>query len=127
MGNIRQLAPGEVAPSGLPDVHGVAHRLKPADVAKLTDMEHEYRWAEQLLVSVSATVCVSLVPVRYLSRGSPTLHVHGFLPGHIYRQSALLISACTAQAAGGGCRAEFRCGSQPNQSCSVRVPGLALY
>ncbi len=48
MGNIRQLAPGEVAPSGLPDVHGVAHRLKPADIAKLTDMEHEYRWPLKL-------------------------------------------------------------------------------
>ena len=46
MGNIRRLAPGEVAPSGLPDVHGVVHRLRPADLAKLTDMEHEYRcWA----------------------------------------------------------------------------------
>ena len=54
MGNIRQLAPGEVAPSGLPDVHGVAHRLKPSDVAKLTDMEHEYRWQAQLLCTMSA-------------------------------------------------------------------------
>ena len=44
MGNIRQLAPGEVGPSGLLDVHGVAHRLRPMDLAKLTDMEHEYRW-----------------------------------------------------------------------------------
>ena len=43
MGNIRQLAPGEAGPSGLSDVHGVAHCLRPVDMAKLTDMEHEYR------------------------------------------------------------------------------------
>ena len=66
MGNIRQLAPGEHGPSGLPDVHGVAHRLKPVDVAKLTDMEHEYRWPEQLLATVSAILCVALLPVRRL-------------------------------------------------------------
>ncbi len=57
MGNIRQLAPGEVAPSGLPDVHGVAHRLKPADIAKLTDMEHEYRWPEQPLAIGIPSAC----------------------------------------------------------------------
>ena len=45
MGNIMQLAPGETGPSGLRAVHGVAHRLRPADFAKLTDMEHEYRYA----------------------------------------------------------------------------------
>ena len=44
MGNVRRRAPGEVAPSGLSDVHGVAHCLRPADLAKLTDMEHEYRY-----------------------------------------------------------------------------------
>ena len=41
MGNLVPLAEGEAAPSGLPAVHGVAHRLRPADFAKLTNMEHE--------------------------------------------------------------------------------------
>ena len=70
MGNIRQLAPGEVAPSGLPDVHGVAHRLNPADMAKLTDMEHEYRWPDYSL----ATVVENL------------LHIIGSSPSPLMRQ-----------------------------------------
>jgi len=32
-------------PSGMDAVHGVAHRLKPADLARLTNMEHEYLYA----------------------------------------------------------------------------------
>lgn len=43
MGNLMPVAEGEEVPSGMDAVHGVVHRLKPADFAKLTNMEHEYR------------------------------------------------------------------------------------
>ena len=42
MGNLMRLGEGEAAPSGMTAVHGVAHRLRPTDFAKLTNMEHEY-------------------------------------------------------------------------------------
>lgn len=48
MGNLVRVAEGEAAPSGMDAVHGVVHRLKPADMAKLTNMEHEYRRACKL-------------------------------------------------------------------------------
>lgn len=50
MGNLMPVGEGEAAPSGMDAVHGVVHRLRPADFAKLTNMEHEYRCAvlEQL-------------------------------------------------------------------------------
>lgn len=43
-GNLVPLAPGETSPAGLGAVHGVLHRLSPADYGKLACMEHEYRW-----------------------------------------------------------------------------------
>ena len=43
MGNLVQVAEGEAAPSGMDAVHGVVHRLKLSDVAKICNMEHEYR------------------------------------------------------------------------------------
>ena len=43
MGNIVELN-GGVGTSGLRECHGVAHRVKPHDYARLTGMEHEYRF-----------------------------------------------------------------------------------
>ena len=49
MGNIMEGAHGhgEASRNGQPGggVHGVLHRLKPLDLARLTHMEHEYRSA----------------------------------------------------------------------------------
>ena len=45
MGNLVRVAEGEAAPSGMDAVHGVVHRLKPADMAKLAHLEHEYRYS----------------------------------------------------------------------------------
>jgi hypothetical protein len=45
MGNLVRVAEGEAAPSGMDAVHGVVHSLTPADMAKLSNMEHEYRCA----------------------------------------------------------------------------------
>ena len=39
MGNLVRRAQGD----GAPHVHGVLHRLAPADFARLANMEHEYR------------------------------------------------------------------------------------
>ena len=66
MGNIRRLAAGEAAPSGLPDVHGVAHRLKPVDLAKLTDMEHEYRCRQQRSAAYLAASAGPVLPHHVL-------------------------------------------------------------
>jgi len=41
-GNVVRLQPGEAGPKGLTAVHGVVHCLEPEDIAKLTNMEHEY-------------------------------------------------------------------------------------
>lgn len=43
MGTLMPVAEGEKVPSGMNAVHGVVHRLWPADFATLTNMEHEYR------------------------------------------------------------------------------------
>ena len=49
MGNIMEgtQGHGEASRTGQPGggVHGVLHRLKPLDLARLTHMEHEYRSA----------------------------------------------------------------------------------
>lgn len=41
-GTLVRLAGGEAGPAGLPAVHGVLHRLSPADYGRLACMEHEY-------------------------------------------------------------------------------------
>lgn len=46
MGNLVQLRPGEAGPAGGAAVHGVLHRLAPADYARLCCCEHEYRPVE---------------------------------------------------------------------------------
>lgn len=46
MGNLQPLAAGEAGPAGLGAVHGVLHRLTPAQYGKLACMEHEYRPVE---------------------------------------------------------------------------------
>lgn len=42
MGNLVPLAAGQAGPAGLGAVHGVLHRLSPADYGRLANMEHEY-------------------------------------------------------------------------------------
>ena len=58
MGNIMEgtHGHGEASKTGQPGggVHGVLHRLKPLDLARLTHMEHEYRSAQLLTTPVSA-------------------------------------------------------------------------
>ena len=58
MGNIMEgtRGHGEASRTGQPGggVHGVLHRLKPLDLARLTHMEHEYRSAQILTTPDSA-------------------------------------------------------------------------
>ena len=44
MGNIVQLKPGQIGSGGFKESHGVAHRIQAEDFARLTAMEHEYRY-----------------------------------------------------------------------------------
>jgi hypothetical protein len=57
------LKDGETHPSGLTAVHGVVHRLRPADFAMLTNMEHEYWWVDSQL----------LTPLQQFSQGLQTV------------------------------------------------------
>lgn len=45
MGTILEGTHGQASKTGQPGkgVHGVLHRLRPLDLARLTHMEHEYR------------------------------------------------------------------------------------
>lgn len=75
MGNLERLAPGEAAPSGLPAVHGVLHRLTPAEYGQLACMEHEYRWAGLLGEGgVGELVLSCLVGSLIRAAGSMSLH-----------------------------------------------------
>jgi hypothetical protein len=147
MGNIRQLAPGEEAPSGLPDVHGVTHCLRPVDMAKLTDMEHEYRWE-------------AAIPAHYLLLRRPVLADNHFPWVNVLRWLTSILAArlhticglvvlywtclwnlwqmrsvakssecarCQTQAGGGCCRPVPRRCVCTSQSCRLRLAGLALH
>lgn len=61
-----QLQPGQVGPSGLPDVHGVLHELSAEQLGRLSNMEHEY-WP----LEVQVELCDGSGPVTAVAYVSP--------------------------------------------------------